>query len=286
MRPGGQLVCIDFFHYRFDRCDARWLAQLRGLLEATGAYRSHGHLPADPAAAVERIEWEWKQEHVVEHDLNRSADIEVLLSHWLPTSARSWHPYLCWDILEALDVPTPPPTRPPPRWSPTGRSRSSRPASSHPCFCALSASAIPISTRASRPSYTQRRSRHPRRPVRRGQRGRKRLRGSRSRQPRRSPRHGQDLARLLGRGDPPAGVMSAAAGPARENGTETSHEELTRSPLRQLAAATFRESVTRPDGHSPIRQAATARDGQHRRPPRRGRRPSSARPLRRRPHPR
>jgi SAM-dependent methyltransferase len=107
LRSGGQLVCIDFFHDRFDRRDARWVAQLRGLLEATGAYRSDGRLPADPAAAVERIEWEWKQDHVVEHDLNRSADIEGPLHHGFPTNARSWHPYLYWDILEALDVPDP-----------------------------------------------------------------------------------------------------------------------------------------------------------------------------------
>jgi ubiquinone/menaquinone biosynthesis C-methylase UbiE len=107
LRPGGQLVCIDFFHDRFDRRDARWVAQLRGLLEATGAYRSDGRLPADPAAAVERIEWEWEQNHVVEHDLNRSADIEIPLRHGFPTNTQSWHPYLYWDILEALDVPDP-----------------------------------------------------------------------------------------------------------------------------------------------------------------------------------
>jgi SAM-dependent methyltransferase len=107
LRPGGQLVCIDFFHDRFDRRDARWVAQLRGLLEATGAYRSDGWLPADPAAAVERIEWEWEQDHVVEHGLNRSADIEAPLGHWFPTNTRSWHSYLYWDILEGLDVPDP-----------------------------------------------------------------------------------------------------------------------------------------------------------------------------------
>jgi SAM-dependent methyltransferase len=107
LRPGGQLVCIDFFHDRFDRRDARWIAQLRGLLEATGAYRLDGRLPTDPAAAVERIEWEWEQDHVIDHDLNRAADIELPLSHWFPTGTRSWHPYLYWDILEALDISDP-----------------------------------------------------------------------------------------------------------------------------------------------------------------------------------
>jgi 2-polyprenyl-3-methyl-5-hydroxy-6-metoxy-1,4-benzoquinol methylase len=107
LRPGGQLVCIDFFHDRFDRRDARWIAQLRGLLEAVGAYSPDGRLPADPAAAVERVEWEWEQDHVVEQDLNSSADIEAPLGHAFPTNIRSWHPYLYWDILEALDVSDP-----------------------------------------------------------------------------------------------------------------------------------------------------------------------------------
>ena len=92
LRPGGQLVCIDFFHDRFDRRDARWVAQVRGLLEATGSHPHDGRLPADPDAAVERIEWEWEQDHVVDQDLNRSAAIEEPLSRRFPTHARSWHP--------------------------------------------------------------------------------------------------------------------------------------------------------------------------------------------------
>jgi SAM-dependent methyltransferase len=107
LRPGGQLVCIDFLHDRFDRRDARWIAQVRGLLEATGTYRPDGLLPLDPVAAVERIEWEWERDHVVDHHLNRFADIVVPLRRLFPTGAESWHPYLYWDILEALDVPDP-----------------------------------------------------------------------------------------------------------------------------------------------------------------------------------
>jgi SAM-dependent methyltransferase len=107
LRPGGRLVCVDFLHDRFDGRDARWVAQVRGLLEAVGACCPDGRLPTDPAAAVERIEWEWDRDHVIDHDLNRSADILVPLSRLFPTGAESWHPYLYWDILEALDVPDP-----------------------------------------------------------------------------------------------------------------------------------------------------------------------------------
>jgi SAM-dependent methyltransferase len=104
LRPGGRLVCVDFLHDRFDRRAARWLAQVRGLLEATGAYRLDSRLPADPDAAVDRIEWEWEQEHVVEQQLNSSAAIEEPLLRLFGTDAQSWHPYLYWDILVGLDL--------------------------------------------------------------------------------------------------------------------------------------------------------------------------------------
>jgi SAM-dependent methyltransferase len=107
LRPGGRLVCVDFLHDRFDNRAARWLAQTRGLLEATGMYRSDGHLPAEPDAAVERIDWEWAQDHVVEHQLHGSAAIEGPLGRLFPTHARSWHPYLYWDLLAGLAAADP-----------------------------------------------------------------------------------------------------------------------------------------------------------------------------------
>jgi ubiquinone/menaquinone biosynthesis C-methylase UbiE len=107
LRPGGRLVCVDFLHDRFDNRAARWLAQVRGLLEATGIYRSDGHLPAEPEAAVERVEWEWEQEHVVEHQLNGSPEIEEPLDRLFPAHTRSWHPYLYWDLLVGLAVADP-----------------------------------------------------------------------------------------------------------------------------------------------------------------------------------
>ena len=104
LRPGGRLVCVDFLHDRFDRRAARWLAQVRGLLEATRSFDPDGHLPPDPDAAVDRIEWEWEQEHVVEHPLNGTDDIEGPLDRLFSTEHRSWHPYLYWDVLVGLDL--------------------------------------------------------------------------------------------------------------------------------------------------------------------------------------
>jgi SAM-dependent methyltransferase len=48
LRPGGPLVCVDFLHDRFDRRDARRLAQVRGLLEATGSHPATGGCPPTP----------------------------------------------------------------------------------------------------------------------------------------------------------------------------------------------------------------------------------------------
>jgi SAM-dependent methyltransferase len=104
LRPGGRLVCVDFLHDRFDHRAARWLAQVRGLLEATRSFDPDGRLPPDPDEAVDRIEWEWEQEHVVEHPLNGTDDIEEPLGRLFRTERRSWHPYLYWDVLVGLDL--------------------------------------------------------------------------------------------------------------------------------------------------------------------------------------
>ena len=104
LRPGGRLVCVDFVHDRFDRRAARWLAQVRGLLEAAGRARGEAPLPPDPDAATDRIEWEWQQEHVVDHHLNTSSDIEEPLSRLFRPEDMSWHPYLYWDLLVGLDM--------------------------------------------------------------------------------------------------------------------------------------------------------------------------------------
>ena len=104
LRPGGLLVCVDFLHDRFDRRAARWLAQVRGLLEATGSFDPDGRLPTDPDAALDRIEWEWEQDHVVDHPLNGADDIEEPLGRQFRTERRSWHPYLYWDVLVGLDL--------------------------------------------------------------------------------------------------------------------------------------------------------------------------------------
>ena len=107
LRPGGLLVCIDFLHDRFDRRAARWLAELRGLLEAAGQLHSDAPLPPGPDAATDRIEWEWEQEHVVAHELNTSADIERPLHRLFRADAVSWHPYLYWDLVVGLDTGNP-----------------------------------------------------------------------------------------------------------------------------------------------------------------------------------
>jgi SAM-dependent methyltransferase len=104
LRPGGRIVCVDLLHDRFDRRAARWLAQVRGLLEVTGSYDPDGHLPPDAGAAADRIEWEWEQEHVVEQQLNGSREIEEPLRRLFRAGVESWHPYLYWDLLVGLEI--------------------------------------------------------------------------------------------------------------------------------------------------------------------------------------
>ena len=105
LRPGGLFVCVDFLHDRFDRCDALWRPDAR-LLEAVGPTAVR-ELPATALTPRPNASREWAQDHVVDQDLNGSADIEEPLDRLFLTHTRSWHPYLYWDILEGLDLPEP-----------------------------------------------------------------------------------------------------------------------------------------------------------------------------------
>jgi 2-polyprenyl-3-methyl-5-hydroxy-6-metoxy-1,4-benzoquinol methylase len=122
LAPGGRLVVVDFLHDLFDRRAAQWMAQARALLEAAGMFRLHAHahahahdgdgdgdhgdgddrLPAEPEAAVRRVEADWRREHEHEEVLNRAAEILDPLDELFDVSERSWHPYLYWDVLAGL----------------------------------------------------------------------------------------------------------------------------------------------------------------------------------------
>ena len=76
LRPGGRFVRVDFLHDRFDDRSARWLAQVRGRLEATDQFPVTAASRPSPRRRPSASQWEWAREHVVEHQLNGSAEIE------------------------------------------------------------------------------------------------------------------------------------------------------------------------------------------------------------------
>jgi hypothetical protein len=105
LRPGGRLVCLDFAYDRFDRRSARWLALVRCLLEAVDAYPTRDLVAADPLAAADEVLSAWWRDHS-EHDLRTWPDMSSALDAHFVRDHLSWHPYLYWEVLADLRVPT------------------------------------------------------------------------------------------------------------------------------------------------------------------------------------
>jgi len=101
LRPDGRLVCLDFAYDRFDHRSARWLAQVRSLLEAVDAYDTRELARAEPSAAIDRVLRTWWRDHS-EHDLRTWPDMSEALDGHFRQQHLSWHPYLYWEVLADL----------------------------------------------------------------------------------------------------------------------------------------------------------------------------------------
>lgn len=100
LRPHGRLVCIEFAYDLFDLRCAKWLYQVRGLLQSTGLLRPDFSLPDDPDTGIGRIWDDWWEEH--EEELNRLDDLSGALRGTFDEDHFAWLPYLYWDVLENL----------------------------------------------------------------------------------------------------------------------------------------------------------------------------------------
>jgi SAM-dependent methyltransferase len=103
LRPGGRVVCVDVAHDRLGQPGARWLAQQRMSLASNGRWPDPVSASASEETGV--VMREWRADHDDEglHSLNAMID---------PLRARfhvgrfTWHPYLFWDLAEAMRVPS------------------------------------------------------------------------------------------------------------------------------------------------------------------------------------
>lgn len=106
LRETGRLVCIDFAYDQFDQRAAKWLAEIRRPLEQPGWYWALDKLPDDPEAATRHVLEEWFSEYEGKEKFNRFEEMRKPLYRLFREVHFSWKPYLYWEIIQHLQVPS------------------------------------------------------------------------------------------------------------------------------------------------------------------------------------
>ena len=106
LRETGRLVCIDFAYDQFDQQTGTWLYHMRKALEQAGWYKAEGRLPDDINAATRRILKEWFEEYEKRGSFNRFEEMRKPLYRLFQEEHFSWKPYLYWEIIRHMRVPS------------------------------------------------------------------------------------------------------------------------------------------------------------------------------------
>ncbi len=106
LRIGGRIICVEYAYDRFNRHSATWFYHVRKVLEQAGWYRATRKLPKDASASVEQILEEWMAPARKEH-FNRSQEMLKPLRRLFQETHFSWEPYIYWDIIMGMRVPSP-----------------------------------------------------------------------------------------------------------------------------------------------------------------------------------
>lgn len=106
LRIGGRIICIEYAYDRFNRCSATWFYHVRRVLEQAGWYKPKKKLPKNANASVEQILEEWMAPARKEH-FNRSQEMLKPLRRLFREIHFSWKPYIYWDIIMGMRVPSP-----------------------------------------------------------------------------------------------------------------------------------------------------------------------------------
>lgn len=106
LRETGRIICIDFAYDQFDQRTATWLYHMQRALEQAGWYNPPSKLPSDTAAAAHHIVEEWFSEYEKKERFNRFEEMRRPLSRLFREEHFSWKPYLYWEIIQHMRVPS------------------------------------------------------------------------------------------------------------------------------------------------------------------------------------
>lgn len=101
----GSIICLDFAFDRFDRGSATWFYHLRRVLEQAGWYESEIRLTGDAKKSVSRIMKD-AREYRKKEKLNSFEQMYTPLKRLFTQRHLSWHPYIFWDVIMDMRVPS------------------------------------------------------------------------------------------------------------------------------------------------------------------------------------
>ncbi len=106
LKPGGRVVCVEFAYDRFDRRAATWLFHVLCFLGRAGWRAAREGSNEASRDGVDALMREWLEEYPQEHGLVGFEAMRSPLEELFHRETLSWHPYLYWDVIEAMRVPS------------------------------------------------------------------------------------------------------------------------------------------------------------------------------------
>lgn len=105
VKKNGQIIVIDVAYDMFDSKAAAWLFQLRRSLRQAGWLKPESDTTPEHGEAVRETLNNWVREYEKE-DCNRFDEIRKPLRGHFKEEYFSWEPYLYWEILGDLTIPS------------------------------------------------------------------------------------------------------------------------------------------------------------------------------------
>ena len=106
LRETGGIICIDFAYDQFDQRTATWIYQILKPLEKAGWYDQSRKLRHDDTTATRQLLEDWFNEYEKRGKFNRFEEMRRPLSRLFREDHFSWKPYLYWEIIQRMRVPS------------------------------------------------------------------------------------------------------------------------------------------------------------------------------------
>ena len=105
LSPRGRIICVEYAYDLFDRRSATWFYHIRRILEQARWYASDRRLSDDVKKSVDQI-MNRENTYARKERLNRFEQMYKPLRRLFKQKHFSWEPYLFWDIIIDMRVPS------------------------------------------------------------------------------------------------------------------------------------------------------------------------------------